>query len=77
MKSTELFLKTAVVNVLNSLSRQVFNCSTQRQRTDNSQKEDAHYWLYVEFASRRAHRKNVVVRRDFFLADVIRHSRHG
>ena len=39
----------------------------------NNQKEDAHHWIYVEFASRRAHRNNVDARRDFFLVDVIRH----
>ena len=38
----------------------------------NSQKKDAHHWIYFEFASRRAHGESVDARRDFFLASVSR-----
>jgi hypothetical protein len=42
----------------------------------NSQKEAAHHWTYMEFASRRAHGKNMDARRDFFLADVEQNASH-
>ena len=41
------------------------------QTAYNNEKKDAHHWIYVEFVSRRAHRKSVDARRDFFLVDVI------
>ena len=41
----------------------------------NNEKKDAHHEIYIEFASRRAHRNNVDARRDFFLVDVMRHAR--
>lgn len=38
--------------------------------SSNSQKEDSYHWVYVEFASRRAHRNNVDAQHNFFLVDV-------
>ncbi len=40
-------------------------------RTHNNEKKDAHHWVYIEFASRRAHRNNMDARRGFFLVNVI------
>ena len=37
----------------------------------NNEEKDAHHWIYIEFASRRAHRNNMDARRDFFVAEVI------
>ena len=48
--------------------------SAAKQRAYNKEKKDAHHWIYIEFASRRAHANNVDARRDFFLADVICHA---
>ncbi len=42
-------------------------------RTPNNEKKDAHHWIYIEFASRRAHGNNVEARRDFFLVNVSCH----
>ncbi len=46
----------------------------QGATADNNEKKDTHYWIYIEFASRRAHGNSVDVRRDFFLLDVIRNA---
>ena len=47
---------------------------TLRQTAANNEKKDAHHWIYIEFASRRAHGNGIDARRDFFLVDVSRHS---
>ena len=46
--------------------------SLSRRPADNNEKKDAHHWIYIEFASRRARGNNVDARRNFFLVDVSR-----
>jgi hypothetical protein len=49
----------------------------ERPRMLNSQKEDAHHGVCIEFAARRAHGNNMDVRCDFFLVYISRNAPRG